>query len=210
MINKFLIYIIIFLHFSFFANASTEIPFPNMFVTKTPITYKEELEFKGFEGDLVNLSNYNNEIYLLNFWASWCAPCKKEMPSLDKLQSNFNEIKIFPINIKESDKKKSEIFFKNLNINNLQIYFDIDSNLANIFWLRGIPTTIILNKNKNSVILVDFLETYNDGIVQDLAKLVQEFYLGWSSRYLNDVHKLRSNIVYKKILGGIVLELKRK
>ena len=151
MINKFLIYIIIFLHFSFFANASTEIPFPNMFVTKTPITYKEELEFKGFEGDLVNLSNYNNDIYLLNFWATWCAPCRKEMPSLDKLQSTFKEVKIFPINIKESDKKKSEISFKNLKINNLQIYFDTDSKLANILWLRGIPTTIILNKNRQEI-----------------------------------------------------------
>ena len=151
MINKFLIYIIFFVNLSFFANASSEIPFPNMFITKKPITYKTEIEFKGFEGDLLNLSSYNNEIYLLNFWASWCAPCKKEMPSLDKLQSNFKEIKIFPINIKESDKKKSEIFFKNLKINNLQIYFDIDSNLANIFWLRGIPTTIILNKNRQEI-----------------------------------------------------------
>ena len=122
-----------------------------MFVTKTPITYKEELEFKGFEGDLVNLSNYNNDIYLLNFWATWCAPCRKEMPSLDKLQSTFKEVKIFPINIKESDKRNSEIFFKDLNINNLQIYFDIDSKLANILWLRGIPTTIILNKNRQEI-----------------------------------------------------------
>ena len=121
MINKFLIYIIFSVNLSFFANASTEIPFPNMFVSKVPITYKEEIEFKGFEGKPINLSNYNNEIFLLNFWATWCAPCKKEMPSLNKLQSNFKEIKIFPINIQESDKKKSEIFFKNLKINNLQI-----------------------------------------------------------------------------------------
>ena len=73
------------------------------------------------------------------------------MPSLDKLQSTFKEVKIFPINIKESDKRNSEIFFKDLNINNLQIYFDIDSKLANIFWLRGIPTTIILNKNRQEI-----------------------------------------------------------
>jgi len=150
-INKFLIYIIFFVNLSFFANASTEIPFPNMFVSKVPITYKEEIEFKGFEGKAINLSNYNNEIFLLNFWATWCAPCKKEMPSLNKLQSNFKEIKIFPINIQESDKKKSEIFFKNLKINNLQIYFDTNSKLANIFWLRGIPTTIILNKHKQEI-----------------------------------------------------------
>ena len=60
-------------------------------------------------------------------------------------------------------------------------------------------SNIIFNKKKNSIILVDFLKTYNEGIVQDLAKLVQEFYLGWSSRYLNEVHKLRSNIIYEKI-----------
>ena len=61
MINKFLIYIIFFVNLSFFANASTEIPFPNMFVSKVPITYKEEIEFKGFEGKAINLSNNHNE-----------------------------------------------------------------------------------------------------------------------------------------------------
>ena len=60
-------------------------------------------------------------------------------------------------------------------------------------------SNIILNKKKNSIVLIDFLKTYNEGIVQDLAKLTQEFYLGWSSRYLNDVHILRSNIIYEKI-----------
>ena len=54
MINKFLIYIIFFVNFSFFVKASSEIPFPNMFVTKTPITYKAEIEFKGFKGEPIN------------------------------------------------------------------------------------------------------------------------------------------------------------
>ena len=74
-------------------------------------------------------------------------------------------------------------------------------------------SNIILNKKKNSIILVDFLHTYNDGIVQDLAKLVQEFYLGWSSRYLSEVHKLRSKIIYEKIWSNtnqIVLNKKIK
>ena len=147
MINKFLIYIIFFVNFSFFVKASSEIPFPNMFVTKTPITYKAEIEFKGFEGEPINLSNYNNEIYLLNFWASWCAPCKKEMPSLDQLE-NIKDLKIFPLNIETRNKKKSKTFFKELQISNLSIYFDVDSKLANLFKLRGVPTTIILNEKR--------------------------------------------------------------
>ena len=151
MINKFLIYIIFFLHFGFFANASNEPPFVNMLIHNVPITYEAEIEFKGFKGKPINLSNYNNDIYLLNFWATWCLPCKLEMPSLDILQGDFKKIKIFPINIQDNDKNNSEIFFKDLNIKNLQIYFDSDSKLANMFWLRGIPTTIIFNKDKKEI-----------------------------------------------------------
>ena len=84
----------------------------------------------------------------LNFWATWCAPCKDEMPSLDELQSNtkLNNLKIFPINIGQEDTSKSELFFKKLNIQNLDIYFDAPITLAKKFSLRGIPTTILFNK----------------------------------------------------------------
>ena len=150
-INKFLIYIFFFIHFSFFANATIKSPFVNMTISDVPITYEEEIKFKGLEDETVNLSNYDSDIYLINFWATWCAPCKKEMPSLDKLQSSLKKIKVFPVNIQENNKNKSKIFFKNLKIKNLQIYFDTDSKLANIFWLRGIPTTIILNKEKKEI-----------------------------------------------------------
>jgi thioredoxin-related protein len=70
------------------------------------------------------------------------------MPSLDNLQSNtkFNNLKIFPINIGQEDTSKSEFFFKELNIKNLNIYNDAPITLAKKFALRGVPTTIIFNK----------------------------------------------------------------
>ena len=70
------------------------------------------------------------------------------MPSLDNLQSNtkLNNLKIFPINIGQEDKSKSEFFFKELNINNLDIYIDAPITLAKKFFLRGVPTTILFNK----------------------------------------------------------------
>mgnify|MGYP001456047414 FL=1 len=96
----------------------------------------------------VKLSDYRGNLVLLNFWATWCAPCKEEMPSLDSLKRNpeLDNIKIFPINIGKDSFKKSKKFFKELNIKNLNIYFDNHKTLAKDLKLRGIPTTILFNK----------------------------------------------------------------
>ena len=72
------------------------------------------------------------------------------MPSLDKLQE-LSEVVVIPINIEKKNHKKTEIFFKSLEIKNLSIYFDNENNLVNLFKLRGIPTSIILNKDRNEV-----------------------------------------------------------
>ena len=94
------------------------------------------------------MANYKGKLLILNFWATWCAPCREEMPSLDVLQSDirFNNLKIFPINIGQEDSLKSVSFFKELKIENLNIYFDPTINLAKKFSLRGVPTTIFFNK----------------------------------------------------------------
>ena len=96
----------------------------------------------------VKLSDYKGNLVLLNFWATWCAPCKEEMPSLDSLTRNpeLDNIKIFPINIGKDSFKKSKKFFTELNIKNLNIYFDNHKTLAKDLKLRGIPTTILFNK----------------------------------------------------------------
>ena len=119
----------------------------NLVLIKSPKTY-EEVIFKDINQKNVNLDDFKGKLVILNFWATWCAPCKEEMPSLDDLQSNgkLNNLKIFPINIDEEDISKSELFFKELNIRNLNIYFDAPITLAKKFSLRGIPTTILFNK----------------------------------------------------------------
>ena len=130
-------------------NAVIEPPFKNIIVNEQPIEYKDIL-FKDYDGNTVNLRDQKGQIYFLNFWATWCLPCKEEMPYLDKLQ-NVNGIKIFPINIEKNNKLKTKIFFKSLEIKNLSIYFDIETNLVNLFRLRGLPTTIILNKDRKEI-----------------------------------------------------------
>ena len=64
-------------------------------------------------------------LIILNFWATWCAPCKKEMPSLDRLQvhEDLNNLMIFPINVGQESLQKSRKFFEGLKINNLNNFY---------------------------------------------------------------------------------------
>jgi|TARA_B110000259_G_scaffold17792_1_gene18791 thiol-disulfide isomerase/thioredoxin len=119
----------------------------NLVLTKNLKVYKNVI-FKDANQKDVDLTDYKGKLIILNFWATWCAPCKEEMPSLDNLQVNadLTNLKIFPINISQENLTKAGIFFKDLNIKNLDIYFDSPITLAKKFSLRGVPTTILLDK----------------------------------------------------------------
>ena len=109
----------------------------------------DAITFLDDKNNELNLDDYKGNLVLLNFWATWCAPCKEEMPSLDQLQSNekLNNLKIFPINIGQENLKKTQNFFEDLSIKNLEIYFISSINLPKKLQLRGIPTTILINKD---------------------------------------------------------------
>ena len=125
-------------------------PFKNILVLDKPKVYKEII-FQDREGNQINLNSINTEeIYILNFWATWCAPCKDEMPSLDKLQA-IEGIFIYPINMEDKNLNNVDKFYKDLKIKNLNVYFDQGLKLVKVFTLRGVPTTIILNKNKEMI-----------------------------------------------------------
>ena len=119
----------------------------NLVVHKIPITY-DNVIFLDDENKEINIQNLESRLSVLNFWATWCEPCKEEMPSLDLLQNNpkLDNLKIFPINVGKDSVKKSKSFFLDLQIKNLEIYFDNPTTLAKKFSLRGIPTSILINK----------------------------------------------------------------
>ena len=120
----------------------------NLVINKELKKY-DSLTFLDDKNSKLNINDYKGKLILLNFWASWCAPCKKEMPSLDLLQvnENLNNLKIFPINVGHDNFEKASKLFEDLDIKNLKIYFDSPITLAKKFRLRGIPTTILINKS---------------------------------------------------------------
>ncbi len=121
----------------------------NLMIHKDTIKLSKDIRFKDENGDIISLSGYKNKLIILNFWATWCAPCKKEMPSLDNLQSNsgFKNLIVIPVNVGKENISRSIQFYKKLDIKNLGIFVDETNNLANLLLLRGIPTTILINKN---------------------------------------------------------------
>ncbi len=108
----------------------------------------ENVTFTDVKDKIINLKDFKNKLVVINFWATWCAPCREEMPSLDKLQNLkiLNNLKVIPINVGQEKIEKSADFFSELNIKNLELYFDNTIKLAKTFSLRGLPTTIIVNK----------------------------------------------------------------
>ena len=168
---RFLI-LFIFLTTNVFANDVSEIK--NIVIHKDLKVY-DNVFFLDKNDKKINIKEFNGNLLLLNFWATWCAPCKEEMPSLDRLQVNQNlsNLKIFAINISQESKKKVDSFFEDLNIKNFEPYFDAPTTLAKTFSLRGVPTSILIDKDGkefarimgsidfNDKIFINWLKTYN-------------------------------------------------
>jgi thiol-disulfide isomerase/thioredoxin len=146
----------------------------NLVINKELKKY-EDLTFLDSTKKQINLEDFKGNLILLNFWATWCAPCKEEMPSLDLLKDNshLDNLKIFPINVGQENEEKAIDFFNDLKIKNLDLYFDSPITLAKKFGLRGIPTTILFNKdgfefarivgsiNFENIEFIEWLSNYN-------------------------------------------------
>ena len=140
-------FLLLFIFFKFnFLIAAEPLPFNNIVLHKNPLQVSQ-VKLKDFYLKDVELNKNDGKIKILNFWATWCAPCKKEMPSLDRLSANYPNILIFPINLEKPNPSKTKKFFEDLNIKSLSIYFDTEFELAKKLQLRGVPTTVLLNRD---------------------------------------------------------------
>ena len=118
----------------------------NIVIHKDVKTY-DNLIFLDKNDQKIDIKDFKEKLVLLNFWATWCEPCKEEMPSLDRLQNNpqFSNLKIFVINITQENLEKVNNFLEELNIQNLEPYFDGPKTLAKKLSLRGVPTSVLFN-----------------------------------------------------------------
>lgn len=104
----------------------------------------------GLNGKTVALSDFKGQKVILNFWATWCPPCRQEMPEFNELNAELKqsgEAVLLAVNLtdgRRETKSKVTEFLKS-NKYDLQVLLDTQSEAADIFSIRGIPTTIVID-----------------------------------------------------------------
>ncbi len=119
----------------------------NVVIASNPEPIKD-FSFVNGDGETLSISDYKGKTILINFWATWCAPCKKEMPSIDRLQGELgsDDFKVLAISqdIQGIDRVKK--FLKALKIEHLEAYNDKTLKSGRAAGVFGLPATLIINK----------------------------------------------------------------
>ena len=133
------------------------------------------LTFEDHTGKKIKFANFKGKILLINFWATWCAPCIKEMPSLDRLKLKINDdFDVIAISVDRDGVKKVTDFYKKNKINNLKKYFDVKNFLAKEMDLFGVPTSFFIDKNGNLIgYFQGDLEWDNNTVIEFINYLIK-------------------------------------
>ena len=112
-----------------------------------------ELSFLDEGGGEVTLSDLEGDVVVLNLWATWCAPCRREMPSLDRLQAELGEdgLRVVALSLDRGDVGKVRDFFEELEIAHLAIYQDPEARAGRELGAPGLPTTIVIDRSGQEV-----------------------------------------------------------
>lgn len=122
-----------------------------------------------------SMADYHGKWVVLNFWATWCAPCRHEMPSLDRLQAALPEIAVVPVATGRNAVPGIEKFYAEAGIAQLPILRDPQSELARSASVMGLPVTLILNPEGQEVArLIGDAEWDSDSAKAILAALAAE------------------------------------
>lgn len=113
-----------------------------------PLKAVPELPFLDGEGRRVDLSEFKDRLVLLNLWATWCAPCVKEMPALDRLQAQLGGpgFQVVALSVDRGGKDQVQPFYQRTGVKNLALYLDPSSASMQTLKLRGLPTTLLVDQ----------------------------------------------------------------
>ena len=121
---------------------------------------------KNFEKKLHNIFDLNSK-YVVNFWATWCVPCKKELPDLKKMKIDNKDLKIIIISIDKKSIRDQLNFLKNNKVSVLTTYFDKNMTFFKSLKLRGIPTTLLI-KNQKVIAKKEGIFNYNKNSLEQI------------------------------------------
>jgi thiol-disulfide isomerase/thioredoxin len=106
------------------------------------------IKWKDAKGNATGLADYQGQVVLLNFWATWCAPCIRELPSLDRLQASLggDDFQVIALNVNREGKRKAKRMLRRLKLKNLALNLDREVKVAKILGVLNMPTTFLFDR----------------------------------------------------------------
>jgi thiol-disulfide isomerase/thioredoxin len=116
------------------------------FTPTSPPRPAPQVSFSDLSGKTVGLANFDGKVVLINLWATWCAPCRREMPSLERLQTRFGDkIAVLAISEDFGGNKLVAPFVAKLGLSAIKIYLDPKSAVGKAFRVDGLPTSFVID-----------------------------------------------------------------
>lgn len=112
-----------------------------------------DVPFLNHAGEEISLASYKGKGIVLNFWATWCAPCVREMPQLDRLSAFVKDNNIEVLTVSEDRKGlvSAPKFYKTHNLNDLPVLADPKGRLMRAFSAPGLPLSVLINKQGQEI-----------------------------------------------------------
>ncbi|MGJ8680604.1 TlpA family protein disulfide reductase [Paraglaciecola sp.] len=129
-----------------------------------------DFTLKSAQGENMRLSEQRGNVVLVNFWASWCGPCREELPKMEKLQQDYQDLgfTILAVNVDE-DSRKANILLDDIKVS-YPILFDPTAKLSKLYDVSAMPTTVMIDRNGNQRLLH---KGYKSGDEKKYAKAIK-------------------------------------
>jgi thiol-disulfide isomerase/thioredoxin len=117
------------------------------FIPTSPPSPAPEISFVDLAGDTVSLAEFAGKFVLVNLWATWCEPCLREMPSLDRMQRHLGDkITVVAISEDRGGSKTVEPFIDKLGLKSFKTYLDPKSGAGRAFKVEGLPSSFLIDR----------------------------------------------------------------
>ena len=112
-----------------------------------------KIQFENGQGEAMSLADFRGKVVLLNSWATWCAPCRREMPTLERLQAELGgpEFEVVALSLDRKGLPAVKEFYEELGLQELATYVDESGAAQRALSVLGLPTTLLLDRDGNEI-----------------------------------------------------------
>jgi thiol-disulfide isomerase/thioredoxin len=134
-----------------------------------------DFTLKSRSGENVKLSEHRGEVVMINFWASWCAPCRQEMPLLEEMYKKYSDLGfvLLGVNVEEDSSKATELL-RDIPVS-FPILYDNKNDVTKLYKVVAMPSTVMVDRDGNMRYLHrGYLPGYEAEYIKQIKELVRE------------------------------------